>query len=208
MITQKASRGLDVARIADDPQVLDAFYRSHVGAISKFIARRVDDPFQAADLTAEIFIAAIGSAHTYRPASGTQLGWLYGIARNVLASDRRRTAREREAAGRFAGRRLLDEDDIARLEERIDAESAARGAYEALAGLADSERAVLELVAVDGLAVKDAAAALGISPSAARVRLHRARRSARSALSPPESDAITYMADQVRRPVQLAEIKE
>jgi RNA polymerase sigma-70 factor (ECF subfamily) len=204
----RASRGFDVARIADDPQVLETFYRSHVGAVSKFIARRVDDPYQAADLTAEIFIAAIGSAHTYRPASGSQLGWLYGIARNVLSSDRRRTVREREAAGRFAGRRLLDEDDITRLEERIDAESAARSAYAALASLADSERAVLELVAIDGLAVKDAAAALGISPNTARVRLHRARRSARSALGPPESETAEYVPDQVRRPVQLAQIKE
>jgi RNA polymerase sigma-70 factor (ECF subfamily) len=127
----------------------------------------------------------------------------------VLSSDRRRTAREREAAGRFAGRRLLDEDDIARLEERIDAEGAARSAYAALAGLADGERAVLELVAIDGLAVKDAAAALGISPGAARVRLHRARRSAQSVLSSPQSDAV----DQTRRSVQpvggqLAQIKE
>ncbi len=204
----KASRGFDVARIAADPQVLEAFYRRHAGAVSKFIARRVDDPYQAADLTAEIFIAAIGSAHTYREASGTELGWLYGIARNVLSNDRRRAAREQVAAGRFAARRLLDDDDIARLEDRIDAEGAARAAYVALAGLADDERAVLELVAVDGLPVKDAAAALGISPGAARVRLHRARRSARSALSPPQSEAV----DQIRRPVhpvgQLAQIKE
>ncbi|HET7016311.1 MAG TPA: sigma-70 region 4 domain-containing protein [Streptosporangiaceae bacterium] len=91
--------------------------------------------------------------------------------------------------GRFAGRRLLDDDDIARLEDRIDAESAARAAYAALAGLADNERAVLELVAVDGLAVKDAAAALGISPGAARIRLHRARRSAKSLFDRTKSDA-------------------
>jgi len=82
----------------------------------------------------------------------------------VLSSDRRRAAREQVAVGRFAGRRLLDDDDIARLEDRIDAESAARAAYAALADLADDERAVLELMAVDGLAVTDAAAALGISP--------------------------------------------
>jgi RNA polymerase sigma factor (sigma-70 family) len=177
-----ALRSADVARIADDPQVLEAFYRRHVGAVNRFIARRVDDPDRAADLTAEIFMAAIGSAHTYRSASGTELGWLYGIARNVLSGDRRRAAREQAAAGRFAGRRKLDDDDIARLEDRIDAESAARAAYAALAGLPDDERAVLELVAIDGLAVTDAAAVLGIRPGTARVRLHRGRRSARSAL--------------------------
>lgn len=200
----KALRSSGVARIADDPQALEEFYRRHLGAVSRFIARRVDDPYQAADLTAEIFIAAIGSAHTYREASGTELGWLYGIARNVLSNERRRAAREQAAAGRFAGRRLLDDDDIARLEDRIDAESAARAALAALTGLPDDERAVLELVAVDGLAVQDAAAALGIRPGTARVRLHRARQSARSALA----GSAESVPVKVRRPVQLAEIKE
>ena len=41
---------------------------------------------------------------------------------------------------------------------------------------------MLELVAVDGLPVTDAAAALGIRPGTARVRLHRARRAARQAM--------------------------
>lgn len=172
-----------VARIASEADALETFYRRHVTAVSRFIARRVDDPYQVADLTAEIFIAAIGSAHTFHPGRGTQLGWLYGIARNVLSADRRRLARELDAAGRFAGRRLLDDDDIARLEDRIDAESAARDVIRAIASLPDDERAVLELVAIDGIAVIDAAAALGIRPGTARVRLHRARRAAKAALS-------------------------
>jgi RNA polymerase sigma-70 factor, ECF subfamily len=176
------SSGVGLAAIADDPDVLEAFYRRHVSAVSAFIARRVDDPYLVADLTAEIFIAAIGSARTYHPGRGTERGWLYGIARNVLSSDRRRAAREHDAAGRFAGRRLLDDDDIARLDERIDAEGAARRARAALAGLSVDERAVLELVAIDGLAVQDAAAVLGIQPGTARVRLHRARRAAKLAL--------------------------
>jgi RNA polymerase sigma-70 factor (ECF subfamily) len=135
-----------------------------------------------ADLTAEVFLAVIDSAHTYRPGRGTQLAWLYGIARNVIAGERRRAAHELRAASRVAGRRLLDDDDIARLEERIDTEGAGRAACLALAGLPPDERAVLELVAVDGLPVTDAAAALGIRPGTARVRLHRARRAAQQAM--------------------------
>jgi len=42
--------------------------------------------------------------------------------------------------------------------------------------LSAGERAVLELVALDGLTVGEAARALGIGSVAARVRLHRARR--------------------------------
>jgi RNA polymerase sigma-70 factor (ECF subfamily) len=49
-----------------------------------------------------------------------------------------------------------------------------------LAELPAGERAVLELVALDGLSVHEAGRVLGISPVAARVRLHRARRRVRS----------------------------
>lgn len=173
------------AGIAGDPEAFEAFYRRHVAAVTRFMARRVTDPHLVADLTAEVFHAVIGSAHTYEAARGSELGWLYGIARNVLAGDRRREALRLRAEGLAAGRRLLDDDDIARLEERIDAEGAARRLHHALAALPGSERAVLELVAVDGLPLKDAAAALGIRPGTARVRMYRARRAARDALGPP-----------------------
>lgn len=42
-------------------------------------------------------------------------------------------------------------------------------------GLPEAERAVLELVAIDELTVAEAAAAAGVRPVTARVRLHRAR---------------------------------
>jgi RNA polymerase sigma factor (sigma-70 family) len=171
-----------LARIGDDPEAFEAFYREHVTPVTRFVARRVADPHMVADLTAEVFLAAIDSAHTYRPDRAPQVAWLYGIARNVIAGESRRAARELRAAGRSVGRRILDDDDIARLEERIDAEGPGRAACLALARLPEDERSVLELVAIDGLAVKDAAAALGIRPGAARVRLHRARRNARQDL--------------------------
>ena len=171
-----------LARISTDTAALEEFYRRHIEDVSRFVARRVRDPHTAADLTAEVFLAAIDSAHTYRPSAGSELGWLYGVARNVVAAEHRRAARESRIAGRIAGRRLLDAGDIARLEERIDAESAGRHAYEALTELPDGIRALLELITVDGLTVTEAAAALGIRPVTARVRLHRARKAVRAAL--------------------------
>ena len=46
----------------------------------------------------------------------------------------------------------------------------------AFAGLSESEREVLRLVAWEGLSTRDAAHAFGCSSGAFRVRLHRARR--------------------------------
>jgi RNA polymerase sigma factor (sigma-70 family) len=177
--------GTCLSQLALDPEQFEAFYRRHVTAVTRFIARRLDDPHRVADLTADVFIAVIGAASGYRPALGSERGWLYGIARNVVAADRRRACRDSQASRRIAGRRLLDADDIEMLEERIDAEGAGRAIYQALANLPEDQRAVLELVALDGLKVSDAAAVLGISPGAARVRLHRARRHAIAELGPP-----------------------
>jgi RNA polymerase sigma-70 factor (ECF subfamily) len=123
-----------------------------------------------------VFFAVIAAADSYRPDRGSPVAWLFGIARNQIAGDARRRAREVVQRQRLAGRRLLDDDDIGRLEERIDAGRAARELYRRLQRLPEADRAVLELVAVDGLSVTEAAAALDIRPGAARARLFRARR--------------------------------
>jgi RNA polymerase sigma-70 factor (ECF subfamily) len=179
----------DLRRVATDPDAFEAFYRAHVEAVQRFVARRVDEPERAADLTAEIFLAAVASATAYRTGRGTPVAWLFGVARNVVADDRRRRARERRATGEIVGRRLLDDDDLARIEARLDAAARSRALYAAVAALPENERAVLELVAVDDLPVAQAAAALGIRPVTARVRLHRARRTLRAQLAPDDAPA-------------------
>jgi RNA polymerase sigma-70 factor (ECF subfamily) len=172
----------EIPRIAHDPGTFETFYRAHVEEVQRSVARRVGDPLLAADLTAEVFLAAIDAAPSYRPARGAPGAWLAGIARNVVASERRRAGRTRRAEERAGARRLLDPDDIARMQARIDAAGAARSLYEALAELPEGERAVLELTAIDGLGPAEAAAALGIRAVTARVRLHRARTAMRRQL--------------------------
>lgn len=178
-----------------DPAAFEVFYRRHVDAVTRFMARRVTDPHTVADLTAETFLAVIDSARAYRPDLGSETAWLYGIARNVVAAEARRSARQSALGSRIAGRRLLEADDIGRLEEKLDAEGAGRRALAALEGLPDGERAVIELVAVDQLSVTEAAQALGIRKVTARVRLHRARRALRSAAAGGDGGhaaALTY----------------
>jgi len=165
----------DLASIGTDPDALEAFYLEHVEAVQRFVARRVSDPHLAADLTADVFVAAIDGASTYRSALGPPRAWLYGVARNVVAMHLRRRARESQALRRIEGRRLLDADAVQRAVERIDAARDARRLWAALQELDERQRAVVELVAVDGLTPAEAATVLGITSGAARVRLHRAR---------------------------------
>ena len=185
----EGARSGDVAQIAHDPDAFEAFYREHLDAVQRFVARRVHDPYLAADLTADVFLAAIDSAHTYRPTRGEPVGWLYGLARNVVAAEQRRSARERRAASRVpASADLVDPDDLARLNERIDVEAQARRLYLAMDRLSAGERAVLELVALEGLTVREAASVLDIRPVTARVRLHRTRRRLRDQLDPSAAE--------------------
>jgi RNA polymerase sigma-70 factor (ECF subfamily) len=170
--------------IAADRAAFEAFYLEHFGEVLGFVTRRVADAHTAADLTAEVFTTALNAAPSYR-GEGTAGAWLTGIARHVVAAEYRRAAQDRAAARRVSGRRLLDADDISRLEEQIDAERDARALYRRMQQLPESQWAVLELFVIDGLSLAEAAAALGIPPVTARVRLHRARRALRR-LSPAQ----------------------
>lgn len=174
-----------------DPDAFEAFYRAHVRAVETFIARRVDDPHVAADLTADVFVAVIERSHTYDPRLGNEVAWLFGIARNVVADRLRNRARELRAVSRIRGRALLDEDSLAHIEARLDAERDARRTLTAMACLAETDRAILELVSVDGLPLADVAALLGVEPGTARVRLHRARQRLASVLADEDTLTLT-----------------
>jgi RNA polymerase sigma factor (sigma-70 family) len=178
----------ELAEITSDPEAFERFYCRHVDAVQRFIARRVADPYLVADLTADVFVAVIESAGSYRRSRGEPVAWLYGIARNVVAGQHRQKAKELRTNAQIRGRELVDEDDLVALHERIDRESAARELYRDLLRLPTGERAVLELVALDGLSVGEAGRALGIGAGAARVRLHRARRRLRDRLDLPGLD--------------------
>ncbi len=89
----------------------------------------------------------------------------------------------------------LTDEDVARIEDRIDAEARARQLGAAMDRLGGGERAVLELVVLDGLTVTDAAHALHIQPVTARVRLHRAKRALRDHLTPPAVPELTVVPE-------------
>lgn len=163
-------------RSRTDPEAIGMLYDRHAPAVHSYLARRAGR-HAAADLLSEVFVVAVQVRRRVRPhTSGSALPWLYGIAHNVVRTHLRST-QPRHAAADADG---VDWDAV---DARVDAAAVARELQMALSGLSDIERDLLLLVAWEQLTVTEAAAVLGITPTAARSRLHRARTHAAAALA-------------------------
>jgi RNA polymerase sigma factor (sigma-70 family) len=174
-----------LGRLCADPAAFELFYRRHVDLVIGFTARRVREPADVADLVASTFVTVLTASRGYDPGRGEPTAWLLGITARLIAGARRRWGRELAATARIAGRRLIDQGDIERLEERIDAARSSQAVIEALGRLKPRAREALLLVGADGLTPSEAARVLGISPAAFRMRLSGARRALNSALAAP-----------------------
>ena len=78
------------------------FYDRYERAIAGYFMRRTGNAEDSADLTAEVFAAALRSAARYRSGSPTAAAWLFTIARNMLLKSVRQ-GRVEQAARRNAG---------------------------------------------------------------------------------------------------------
>lgn len=164
-----------------DTEAFEELYVRHVGRVVRFAARRVRAPEEVVDLVAAVWLEVVASLDRFDPSRGDGLPWILGIAANLVAAERRRQARERDAVRRLAGRRVLMADDFARLEQEIDAQAIAPRLRRAIETLPAAERPVAELMLLEELQPAQAARALGIRPVTARMRLARARRKLRAA---------------------------
>jgi RNA polymerase sigma-70 factor (ECF subfamily) len=113
-------------------------------------------------VTAETFLIAW---RRLDEVSELELPWLYGVARRVLAND----VRSERRRGALVERASLHSPPVP-------ATPSDPKLADALARLGDRDRELLLLIAWEGLTPAEAAAAIGCSRPAARVRLHRARK--------------------------------
>jgi RNA polymerase sigma factor (sigma-70 family) len=174
--TKGAAGGTSAGRTGNGAAAeFERLYRANVEAVTAYFARRSADPHVVADLTSDTFVTAITSFGSFDPGKGTARAWLFGIARHVYAAHCEAYGQQQDRLQRLAGRRDLEVNQVEELLDRIDAERAGRDLVAGLGMLADRDRALVELVDLADLRPKEAAAALGITPGAARMRLMRAR---------------------------------
>jgi RNA polymerase sigma-70 factor, ECF subfamily len=142
----------------------DALFAAHHDAVWRYAVRRVGDA-GAEDVVAETFLVAWRRLDAIPE---HELAWLLGVARKVIANQRRGQRRHASLAERLAREPVVPP-------ESSEADVPAHAVLAALATLSERDQEVLRLVYWDGLDPSDAARALGCTAVALRVRLHRAR---------------------------------
>ena len=166
-----------------DPDAFVAFYRRHLPAVLGFFLRRTGDRELTADLTAEVFAAAMIAAERYRPGERPALAWLYGIAAHKLADSHRRGRVQDEARRRLALQPLaITDEDLERVGDLADGSGAVEAALAALP--ADQRDAVLARV-VQERSYADIAAEMRCSEMLVRQRVSRGLRTLRAQMKEP-----------------------
>ncbi len=153
-----------------DGEAFAALYRRYLPGVLAFMARRTRDAEASADLTAEVFAAALLAAPRYEPRDGSAAGWIFGIARNKLLESRRRGHVQNEARLRL--RLEPAELDDAAL-ERVEALLSPAGARAALRRLPPEQREAVTARVVGEEDYAVIAARLRCSESVVRQRVSR-----------------------------------
>jgi RNA polymerase sigma-70 factor (ECF subfamily) len=159
----------------DDFDVFAAFYDANAERVLVFFARRCVDGDVAADLTAETFARAYAGRDLYRGHSdGEAEGWLFGIARNLLADYLRRGGTEREAIERLGIEvPALSQEEYARIDELAGMDAIRTVVAERFDRLSEEQREAVRLRVVEEVAYSEVARRLEISEEAARARVSR-----------------------------------
>ncbi len=145
-------------------------YETHYRAVAAYTRRRAPDPADAQDALAETFTIAWRRLPEL-PDIDAALPWLYGVARRVLANQRRGNRRRDDLSTRLRGQpaQTVDvEGEVVTSEDR-------HIVLAALHRLRDADQEILRLAVWEELPHREIAQVVGCSEASVAVRLHRAR---------------------------------
>lgn len=160
-------------------ELVEATYRD----VYALCLRILVDPEDARDTTQEAYLKVWRNLNGFRGEAQFST-WLYRVAANAAISKHRSRKRQRAQVLGF------DEEAVARIpapgsvEEMVEARVGAGELEAALRLLPDHHRAAVVLRDVYGMSIPEIAGALKVSETAAKVRVHRARKRLRELVFP------------------------
>lgn len=167
------------------------FYARYESVLLGYFRARMRDAELAADLTAEVFAAALeasGSFDPQRSSTGTAAPWLFAIARNTLATSLRRGTVAADARRRLGMQEplLLDDDAYERVEALASVDLTL---LDGMVELPAAQREALVARVVEERGYPEIALRLQCSELVARKRVSRALRTLRAGLFPDAKES-------------------
>ncbi len=171
---------LVAAMAAGDEDAFAELYGRYLPLVVRWCLRETGNRELAADLSAEVFAAALTAARRYRRERGSVAPWLLGIARNKLAESRRRGRIEASARRRLGvAPWALTDGDLERVDELGSLDDQV---LELLEGLPVATREALRGRVVEERSYEELAEELRCSQEVVRQHVSRGLRRLRSQL--------------------------
>lgn len=158
------------SRAPDREHIFRSLYKAVYPDLLRFVQRRAD-PHYAEDMVADAFLVVWRRLDELPRTHERARAWIFGIARNILLNHYRGAERRRALGVRLANATTYRSADPA-AEGVISQVDLAKAWHR----LSEIHQEVLALAVFEELNSRHAAAVLGISPVAFRLRLSRARR--------------------------------
>ena len=181
----------DARRALDREHTFTALYDAVYPDLLRFVQRRTR-PDHADDVVADAFLVVWRRLDEVPRDLGDARAWIFGVSRNLLLN-----AHRGEHRRRALGVRLAEGSLVAGTAAEADGVVSAVDLGRAWQHLSDTHQEALAIAVFDELSAPQAAAVLGISPVAFRLRLSRARRALRLHLD--------HLPQQTALPARISE---
>jgi len=143
-----------------DPGCFAELYEQNFHRVYAYIARRASDRSEAQDLTAHVFHQALANLGKFKWRGAPFITWLYRIASNALADQRKRHSRESSAED------LPDQESSS----EVNLEDVERRAFlfEAVGTLPEDQRRVIIMRFAEEKSIRDIAGEIGRTEGAVK----------------------------------------